>query len=356
MPVIPVADLRGYVADIFAAAGCSRAESARVAHYLVMANLTGHDSHGVARVPRYVSMKNDGAIFADRTLEVVVDTPSLSVVDGQFGFGQTVAEQATRIGIEKCRAHGLAAVALRNAGHIGRVGDWAEMAAAQGFISIHFCNAAGSVLVAPYNGVERRFSTAPFCIGVPRLGQAPLLLDFATSVVAEGKVLVASQGGKKVPPHAMIGPDGKQGNDPHLLYGDYTPTGPRNGALGAGALRAFGDYKGSALALMCELLGGALTGNGATSTGRRFANGLFSIFIDPARVDPAAFFDGELARYAAFVSSSKPMAADAEVLLPGEIEARTKAEREKNGVPLPDDTWNSIVETARALGIKSKPG
>lgn len=355
MPVVPVAALRSYVADIFLAAGCSRAESDRVAQYLVMANLTGHDSHGVARVPRYVGMKKDGAIFADQKVDILVDTPSLAVVDGKFGFGQTVAEQATRIGIEKCRAQGLSAVALRNAGHIGRVGDWAEMAAAAGQISVHFCNAAGSVLVAPYNGVERRYSTAPFCIGVPRAGQAPLLLDFATSVVAEGKVMVASQGGKPVPPHAMIGPDGKQGNDPHLLYGDYTPTGPRNGNLGPGALRAFGDYKGSALALMCELLGGALTGNGATKPGRRFANGLFSIFIDPARVDPEAVFGGELARYSQFVKSSKPVSPDAEVLLPGEIEARTKAEREKNGVPLPDDAWNSIVETARALGINSKP-
>lgn len=355
MPTIPVAALRTYVADIFKAAGCSAAESGRVAHYLVRANLTGHDSHGVARVPRYVGMKKDGAMIADQKVDLLVDTPALAVVDGKFGFGQTVAEQATRIGIAKCQAQGLSAVALRNAGHIGRVGDWAEMAAAEGLISIHFCNAAGSVLVAPYNGVERRFSTAPFCIGVPRPGQASLLLDYATSVVAEGKVLVASQGGKKVPANAMIGPDGKQGNDPHLLYGDYTPTGPRQGALGKGALRAFGDYKGSALALMCELLGGALTGNGATRADRPFANGLFSIFIDPKRVDAGAVFGPELERYTKFVKSSKPVAADAEVLLPGEIEARTKAEREKNGVPLPDDTWNSIVETARAQGINSAP-
>src|SRR5258706_15640159 len=93
-----------------------------------------------------------GSVVPDQTVERVVDTPSLAVVDGRFGYGQTVAPQAVRIGIEKCKASGLAAVALRNAGHIGRVGDWAEMAAAEGLVSVHFVNAAGSVLVAPYGG------------------------------------------------------------------------------------------------------------------------------------------------------------------------------------------------------------
>ena len=138
----------------------------------------------------------------------MVDTPSLAVVDGKFGYGQTVTPQAVRIGIEKCKAAGLAAVALRNAGHIGRVGDWAEMAAAEGLVSVHFVNAAGSLLVAPYGGVERRLSTAPYCVGIPRQGQDPIVLDFATSIVAEGKVLVASRGGKKLPKGALIDPDG----------------------------------------------------------------------------------------------------------------------------------------------------
>ena len=159
-------------------------------------------------------------------------------------------------------------VALRNAGHIGRVGDWAEMAAAAGLVSVHFVNASGSVLVAPFGGTERRLSTAPFCVGVPRPGQPPVVLDFATSVVAEGKVLVASQGGKKLPDNALIGLDGKMSTDPRVLYGEYTPTGPRQHRQGTGAIRAFGDHKGSGLALMCELLGGSLTGMKATGEGQ----------------------------------------------------------------------------------------
>jgi hydroxycarboxylate dehydrogenase B len=154
--------LRDLVRDIFVANGCSDAEAQRVGKYLVDANLCGHDSHGVVRVPRYVKMQRDGLIQADQTVEVIVDTPVLAIVDARHGFGQTAAPQAVEIGIAKCRASGLAAVGLRNAGHIGRVGDWAEMAAAANLISIHFVNAAGSVLVAPFGGAERRFSTAPY--------------------------------------------------------------------------------------------------------------------------------------------------------------------------------------------------
>ncbi len=135
-------------------------------------------------------------------------------MDGQHGFGQTVAPQAVAIGIDKCKKNGLAMVALRNAGHIGRVGDWAEMAAEAGLVSVHFVNASGSVLVAPFGGTERRLSTAPFVVGVPRPGQTPVILDFATSIVAEGKVLVASQGGKKLPENALIDLDGRMGTDP----------------------------------------------------------------------------------------------------------------------------------------------
>ena len=256
MPMINAETLQGFVGDIFAAAGCSAAEGARIGKYLVGANLAGHDSHGVVRVPRYLQWQRDGVVHADRKARIVTETPVLAVVDGLHGFGQTVAPQAVAIGIEKCKAMGLSLVALRNAGHIGRVGDWAEMAAEAGLVSVHFVNASGSVLVAPFGGTERRLSTAPFCVGVPRPGEPPVVLDFATSVVAEGKVLVASQGGKKLPAEALISLDGKMSADPRVLYGDYAATGPRQAGKGKGAIRAFGEHKGSGLALICELLGG----------------------------------------------------------------------------------------------------
>ena len=157
--------------------------------------------------------------------------------------------------------------------------------------------------------------------------------------------------GRALPDNALVGPDGAVSGDPRLLYGDYAPDGPREYLKGKGAIRAFGDHKGSGLALMCELLGGALTGNGATKLGRPFANGLLGIFIDPARIDPDHFFDGEISRYIAYVKDTKPAAAAAEVLVPGEPEQRMRAERLKNGVPLPDDVWATIVAAARSVGI-----
>ena len=351
MVTIGAEPLRELVCDIFAKAGCSRAESERIGKYLVSANLTGHDSHGVTRVPRYLQWKKEGTVVADRTVKIVAETPVLAVVDGLNGFGQTVAPQAVDIGIAKCRTMGLSMVGLRNAGHVGRIGDWAEMAAAAGFVSVHFVNASGSVLVAPFGGTERRLSTAPFAVGIPRDGAAPVILDFATSVVAEGKVLVASQGGKKLPEGALIAPDGRTGSDPHMLYGDYTPTGQRDTKKGSSAIRAFGEHKGSGLALICELLGGSLTGMSATGEGRRFGNGMLSFYVNPGLVDPEGFFPRDVARYIAYFKSARPAAGCGEVLTPGEPEERTRQQRLAEGVPLSDDTWASIIAAAREVGV-----
>ncbi len=189
-----------FVRDIFLKAGCSNAEGERIGKYLVIANLTGHDSHGVQRVPRYLQWLREGH-FRCRSEGEGGDRHAgarrrrwLARIwpDGGAASGQDRHREVQGNGARRQWR-------LRNAGHIGRVGDWAEMAAAEGLVSVHFVNAAGSSLVAPYGGVERRFSTAPYCVGVPRKGETPLVLDFATSVVAEGKVLNASFGGKKLP-------------------------------------------------------------------------------------------------------------------------------------------------------------
>ena len=177
------------------------------------------------------------------------------------------------------------------------------------------------------------------------------MLDFATSIVAEGEVLVASRGGKKLPKGALIDADGTLSEDPTVLYGPHSVGGPRDHTAGTGAIRAFGEHKGSGLAFICELLGGALTGTGATSGGRRFANGMLSFYIDPKVVDTSNYFDGEITRYADFIRATKPVAGVDTVLIPGYPERRTRAERTANGVPLPDDTWAAIVNTAREVGV-----
>ncbi len=346
--------LSDFCAEIFARVGCRPEEARRVAASLVDANLTGHDSHGVIRVPRYVDWVRAGEVVPNQSIERLVDTPVIAVLDGRFGFGQTIAPIAVDIGVEKAKATGLSAISLRNSGHVGRVGEWAERAAAAGLISIHFVNAAGSILVAPFGGMDRRLSTAPFCAAIPREGAPPIVLDFATSLVAEGKVNVASHGGKPLPPDALIGPEGALSGDPALLYGPLTADSPRDHSRGAGAIRAFGEHKGSGLALLCELLGGSLTGNGATGPDRKFSNGMFSLYIDPGRIDPARVFDADMTRYLDWFQEAKAIPGKA-VMTPGEPERAERVKRTAAGVPLTAEAWASIVATARSVGVNRDP-
>ncbi len=350
--LIPAATLEGLVRDIFAASGCDTGEAGRIAHHLLGANLAGHDSHGVVRVPRYVEWQQQGHVVAGRSVQIVTDGGAFALLDGQWGFGQTVAPQAAALGIDRALAHGAAIIGLRNAGHIGRVGAYAEQAIEAGLISIHFVNVAGSVLVAPFGGTERRFSTAPFSVGVPT--DPPVVLDFATSRVAEGKVLVASNGGKALPADALIEPDGTLSGDPHTLYGPYDKIGPRSPSNGLGAIRAFGEHKGSGLAFMCELLAGALTGGGCSgpvAERGRIANGMLSIYLSPRHFGDEAAFKAAAQDYVAWVKSCRPAEPGGEVLAPGEAEARLRAERLAKGVPLQPDTWESILQCAGRLGV-----
>jgi uncharacterized oxidoreductase len=348
--------LEATVRAIFAAAGCEAEEAELIARELVGANLAGHDSHGVVRVPLYVDWMREGWVRAGQNAEVVTDGGAFVVLEGHKGFGQTIATQAVALGVERARANGTCIVALRNSGHIGRVGAYAETALAAGLISIHFVNVAKSPLVAPFGAVERRFSTAPFAVGLP-LPERPVVLDFATSLVAEGKVQVASYGGRPLPPEALIGPEGVPSADPRLLYGDYGPADLRRPGAGEGAIRAFGEHKGSGLALMCELLAGAFTGGGCAGPidGPRkgIANGMLSIYLSPAHFGTRAEFERIGREYLDWVLGARPIDPDLPVLAPGDPEAAMRAARLAEGVPLPVDTWAAIRRTAEALGVKT---
>jgi len=350
---VPAETLRGLIGATFTALGCDAAEGAQIGHYLVSANLSGHDSHGVIRTPRYAQWLREGKVLPGRGLEVINESETHATVDGGYGFGQTIGPLAVDVGVAKARARGMSVIALRRSGHIGRIGDWAERAAEAGLISIHFVNVAQGEIVAPFGGVDRRFSTNPVCIGVP--GDPMLLLDFATSEVAEGKVLVASNGGKKVPPQALVRPDGTFTDDPAALYGTLMPEAPRDPAMGDGALVAFGAHKGSGLAFMCELLAGVLSGgetSGPIPGGKRgrISNGMLSIYLDPAHFG-ATGFARQAAEYAAYVKASRPVRAGGEVLVPGEPELRTRIDRLANGIPLQAQTWGAIRTTARDAGV-----
>ncbi len=355
--VVPVDVLAATVRGIFVAAGCAEPEAARIAEDLVGANLTGHDSHGVVRVPLYVQWMRSGFVHAGRSASVVTDGGAFVVLDGDRGFGQTVATEAVALGVERALANGSCIVALRNAGHVGRVGLYAEKAIAAGLISLHFVNVARSPLVAPFGAVSRRFSTAPVAIGVPLPGH-PVVLDFATSLVAEGKVQVASHGGKPLPPDALISADGERSGDPRVLYGDYAETDLRSSAGGTGAIRAFGEHKGSGLALVVELLAGAFTGGGCSRPDeerRGIANGMLSVYLSPDHFGTRAEFERIGRDYLDWVLAARPEDPAAPVLAPGDPEARTRAARTAGGIPLSAGTWAAVRRTADELGVAVAP-
>lgn len=358
---VPVELMHRIGAATFRAAGCSATEAERIITRLAGANLRGHDSHGVIRIPRYIQWADDGIQVPDQTIELLVDQPVLAVVDGRYGFGQTIGEQTVDLGVAKAKQHGLALTALRNSGHLGRIGDWAERAAAAGLVSLHMVNVRGSLLVAPFGGIDRRSSTNPFCIGVPRGSDEPVVLDFATSLVAEGKALVALKGGKPLPPGAIVDGDGRVTDDPAPLYGDLSGGAFPDPSKGPGALRAFGEHKGFGMNFMMEMLAGALTGSGTAGAldepeRRRFCNGMLSIYIDPDAICQAPREMGsglfeEIAAYAEFVKSARPTEPSGEVLIPGEKERQVMAERLETGLPLAPEAWADIVATAGRKGV-----
>lgn len=336
--------LKDVVHQVFAAAGCQAAEAERIAHYLVGANLVGHDSHGVIRVPIYIDWLRSGKVVANQSLQVVLETESLAVVDGQFGFGQVIGEQAVRLGIAKAAKQGVSVVALRNCGHLGRIGDWPTMAADAGLISLHFVNTSGlGLLVSPIGGINRRLSANPLAAGIPVPGKPPILLDISTCSIAEGKIKVAFNKGVPLPDGCIIDAQGRPTNDPKVFY-----------ANPPGAILPFGGHKGYALAVITEIFAGAVTGNGCSTPGvTRLSNGMLSIYLDPARLQPADAFHAEVAKFVAFVRSSELESPDAEILLPGDPEERTRAKRMRDGIELDDKTWGQICDSCRLVGVEA---
>jgi uncharacterized oxidoreductase len=348
---VPADGLTRMLSRVFAAAGGSAAEAEAIARNLVEANLAGHDSHGVIRTQRYLHWESQGILVFGQTVETVSEAPGFALLDGGHGFGQVVGPQAVSIGIRKAQENGFALIGLRRAGHLGRIGAWAEMACAEGLVSVHFVNVANSILVAPFGGAERRMSTAPVCIGVPN-AEGNFILDFATSQVAEGKVLVARKAGKAAAPGSLIGPDGSPSTDPDMLYGPAEAGVVDDPRAGPGALAPLG-HKGSGLALACELLAGALTGSGTATEGgtHRSHNGMLSVYLQPEMMDDGHGWAASVASYIAEVRACLPADETEPVMVPGDPERKRRAERLANGLPLAPDIWESLLEAGVSKGL-----
>jgi hydroxycarboxylate dehydrogenase B len=346
MIVIDHARLHDTAARIFTAAGSALEEAQIIADYLVEANLRGHDSHGVGLIPNYLQHLAGGTVIANRKGRVVSEDGSLIVYDGERAWGQIAAREATLLGIAKARATGVAVVALRNPHHIGRVGQYGEMCAEAGLVSFHFVNVTDArPAVAPWRGSDARFSTNPVCIAMPGPApERPIILDMATSVVAMGKVRVARNKGEQLKPGILLDGAGQPTTDPGAMYRE-----PR------GAVLTFGEHKGYALAFVCEMLAGALCGSGTMRPERQgrgtATNGMLTIVIDPSRLIDREWLREEIAAMTTYITASPPARPDEPVLIPGDPERQTRAERLAHGVPIDDETWREITAAARGINV-----
>jgi len=340
--------LRDQVASIIAAAGSSAIEAKQVADNLVLANLSGHDSHGVGMVPRYVDAVAEGGLKPNSSVAVKLDIGTMLTLDGQRGYGQVVGVQAIQMGIERARQHGSCIMTLGNAHHLGRIGHFAEMATAQGLVSMHFVNVLSRPVVAPWGGGDGRFGTNPCCIGIPLAGAEPFLLDYATSRVAQGKMRVAHNKGERVPPGHLIDEHGRPTDDPGVVVVPQS-----NGLFGA--LMTFGEHKGYGMAIACELLGGALTGGGTwhrpADTSRTVLNGMLTVLIDPAKLGTQASFDAEARAFIDWLRQSPPGAGFDAVQIAGEPERKARAARQVEGIWVDDATWGEIVAAGAKVGV-----
>ncbi len=341
---IDVTRLNAAIRLVMRGFGSSDGEVNAVADNLIEANLTGHDSHGIGMLPRYVDAYQQGGLTPNQHVRVVLDAGTLLRLDGGAGFGQVIGREAMELGIARAQQHGSCIVALGNSHHLGRIGAWAEQAARAGLVSLHFVNVISRSIVAPYGGADARFGTNPFAAGIPITGSKPVILDFATSVLAQGKTRVAFNKGELVPDGSLLDDRGRPTREPR--FGVNPPFG---------ALLAFGEHKGYGMALLCELLGGALaagmTHHAEDVTKKRILNGMLSVLIDPAALADRSIFERETLAFVDWVKASPPREGFEPVRIAGEPEREKFAQRTANGIPVDATTWTEILEAGRKLGV-----
>lgn len=335
-------------ATILHKAGAELERAQAVAEHLVLANLKGHDSHGVGMIPNYVKSMMSNLIHPQNDALLTRDSGAVLSFDGNLGFGRVVGIQAMEQGIARAKSHGISCVALGNAAHLGRIGAFAEHCAAAGLISTHYVNVVGhDPMVVAYGGRDRRFITNPFCCAVPRADGNHVVLDMATTTVAAGKVRVAYMKGEPVPEHSLVDRNGLETTDASVIFSKD----------GGGAMQPFGLHKGYGLMVMCELLGGALGGNFTMQPGNQRAgatlNNMLSIILDPGAVGDLAAYDAEVTAMIDYIYASEAAEGVEKVLIPGDPERQSFAARSTNGIDIDDNSWQDITNAANAAGLSA---
>ncbi len=335
--------LREVAASIFTAVGSTPEDAAIVADSLVGANLAGHDSHGIMRIPEYVTWVEQGRVNLAALPGVAQFSDTFAVFDGDWGWGQVVGRKVVDLLSEKAPQAGVMTVFCRNSCHIGRVGEYPEELARRGFASVMFVNTHGAGrLVAPWGGVERRLSANPIAAGIPRDNADPIVVDISTCALAEGKLRNMMTAGQPVPPGCIVDADGHPSTSAADFYGPPP-----------GALLPFGGHKGFALALAADILAGALSGAGCSRPDAdRVGNSFMITAIDVQRVRGSSEFERDVSDLIEFVKSSRTAEGYSEILIPGEPEARVRQQRAKEGIPVHPATWERLLEIAARYGVK----
>jgi LDH2 family malate/lactate/ureidoglycolate dehydrogenase len=333
------ASLRELARNILSAVGTPQASAWLVADSLVDANLAGHDSHGVLRLPGYIQAARSGHVDPSRLPALLSRQRATAIVDAATGWGQPAMWLATENVIELAAEYGIAAAVVRNSFHIGRVAPYVEAIARAGMIGLATANAAPAV--APYGGRSRVFGTNPIAWAAPRAGgREPVCLDVATAAVAEGKLRVARAKGVPAPDGCIVDRDGHPTCDPAGFYD-------------GGALLPFGAHKGSGFSLLAQILGWGLAGmNPSAYDGPRGVNGPFVLAINVASFTPLAEFVDAVEAQCATVAASPPAEGFSEVLVPGEPELRAREKRLREGIQIPEPTWNELLTVASDLGVE----
>jgi uncharacterized oxidoreductase len=345
MPLIAAHDLTDFAASLLTAGGARADEAVIVAESLVAANLRGHDSHGVVRIPSYLEKLDRHEAVPGAPLEILKETPAILMADGHWGFGQVQARRLTERLIEKTQVSGMTAGTLRHVTHIGRLGEYCELAAAAGFIAQIMVNSHGHQRwIAPPGGKEARLGTNPIAFGIPH-GDSPLIIDFGTGATVEGKVRLAKMAGTKCPEGWLLDSQGRPTTDPGVLY--RTPPGTIRASAEAEPFKSFG------LGLMAEIFAGTLSG-GVCARQRPLnpkGNCVFMQLVDPTAFYGKEEFAAEVDRLIGFLRDC-PLTSDAdEISLPGDRSRRTLATRRESRVPVEEGAWTELVRLAQRLKV-----
>ncbi|MEX1019095.1 MAG: Ldh family oxidoreductase [Litorilinea sp.] len=343
MPTLAPAELVTFVEKIFVGAGAPADIANTVAASLVNSDLMGHESHGVVRVRQYLDGIARGDTDPAGRPQIVHERPTLCLVDAGKGFGQVGARFAMEQAIGRARDYGLSAVGLKQCAHVGRLGEWVELGARENLVALAFCNGGGrGGAVTPFWGAERVLGTNPIAAALPNGDGAPIVLDFATSAVAEGKVRVARNRNKPIPEGWVINSAGEPTTNPNDLYE-------------GGMLLPAAGHKGYGLSLLAEYLGGVLTGAGCPCFPAFVAgNGVLFMVIDVEAFRPFTDYQEDSTELVRRVKAAQPAPGFDEVLLPGEPEQRMLAQRTASGLTLDAATWTHLTEAATEFGIAAE--